>query len=164
MQFFHRICHMAIWGQKGNASRKQIFILQNKALKRIHFKPNDEHLNPLYHHSKILKLEDLVTMNNFLFAHDFYHSLLPTSLLNNFNLVKDMHNYNTRVSSLKFMTVPLVNSKKYGINSIRFQSISSWNMFTKLFKNIDLSISTKSQCKTIIKYIFYKSVFIKVAS
>ena len=48
----HFYSHMTygcqIWGQNGNANRNKISILQNKILKRIHFKPNDETVNPLY--------------------------------------------------------------------------------------------------------------------
>ena len=43
-----------IWGQKGNANINKISILQNRMLKQIHFKPNDETVNPLYHKSNIL--------------------------------------------------------------------------------------------------------------
>ena len=49
-----------IWGQKGNANRNKISILQNKILKQIHFKPNDETVNPLYHKANILKFNDYV--------------------------------------------------------------------------------------------------------
>ena len=43
------------WVRIGNANRNKISILQNKILKRIHFKPNDDTVNPLYHKSNILK-------------------------------------------------------------------------------------------------------------
>ena len=54
-----------IWGQKGSPLRNKISMLQNKALKRIHFKPNDEHTNPLYHLSGILKLTDYSTARRY---------------------------------------------------------------------------------------------------
>ena len=73
-----------IWGQKGNANRNKISILRNKILKRIHFKPNDETVNPLYHKSNILKFNDYVILQNFLFAYDHSHNTLPLSLQNIF--------------------------------------------------------------------------------
>ena len=71
-----------IWSQNGNANRNKISILQNKALKQILFKPNDESTNPLFNHTEILKLKDYVTLQSILFAYDNFHSTLPPSLKN----------------------------------------------------------------------------------
>ena len=71
-----------IWGQKGNENRNKISTLQNKMLKRIHFKPNDETVNPLYHKSNILKFNDYVILQNFLFDYDHSHKTLPLILQN----------------------------------------------------------------------------------
>ena len=79
------------WGQKGNANRNKISILQNKIIKRIHFKPNDETVNPLYRKSNILKFNDYVILQNFLFAYDHSHNTLPLSLLLIFvNIIQEM--------------------------------------------------------------------------
>ena len=66
-----------IWGQKGNVGGNKISILQNRMLKRIHFKPNDETVNPLYHKSNILKFSDYVILQNFLFAYDHSQNTTP---------------------------------------------------------------------------------------
>ena len=52
------------WGQKGNVNRNKISNLQNRMLKRIHFKPNDETVNPLYHKLNILKYLFLMKGDN----------------------------------------------------------------------------------------------------
>ena len=95
-----------IWGQKGNANRNKISILQNKMLKRIHFKPNDETVNPLYHKSNILKFNDYVILQNFLFAYDHSHNTLPLSLQNIFIPVTNIHEHNTRNATQKYLSLP----------------------------------------------------------
>ena len=143
-----------IWGQKGNSYRNNISTLQNKALKRMLFKPNDESTNPLYHQSGILKFCDHVTLQNFLFAYDHYHNTLPVSLQNIFILVKNTHDHSTRTSTHKYLALPMTNTIRYGINSIKYQSISTWNMFVNLNKNTDMSTLSKFQCKSRIKTYF----------
>ena len=108
-----------IWGQKGNVNRNKISILQNRMLKRIHFKSNDETVNPLYHKSNILKFNDYVILQNFLFAYDHSHNTQ-----NIFIPVTNIHEYNTRNATQKYLSLPLINTKKYGINSIKIRSIS----------------------------------------
>ena len=143
-----------IWGQKGNANRNKISILQNKILKRIHFKPNDETVNPLYHKANILKFNDYVILQNFLFAYDHSHNTLPLSLQNIFTPVTNIHEHNTRNATQKYLSLPLANTNKYGINSIKYQSISAWNMFVNKFHNLDISSLSKYQCKNQIKNYF----------
>ena len=93
--FSHMVYGCQIWGQKGNANRNKISILQNKALKRIHFKPNDESTNQLYYQSKVLKFNDYVTLQNALFAYVHCHNILPSSLKN--SLIFVINSWNRRV-------------------------------------------------------------------
>ena len=91
--------------------------MQNKTLRRIHFKPNDETVSPLYHKSSILKFNDNVVFQNFLLAYDHLHNTFPLSLQNIFIPVKNIHEHNTINSTQKYLSLPLTNTKKYGINS-----------------------------------------------
>ena len=138
-----------IWGQKGNAIRNKISILQNKALRIILFKPNDESTKPLFHQSNVLKFNDYVTLQNALFAYDHIHNTLPTSLQNIFTLVKNTHEHNTRNSTSQFISLPLINTERYGLNSIKYQSISAWNTFTTKF--YEFNTTSKTQYKQQIK-------------
>ena len=81
------------------------------------------------------------------------HIGLDQPLLNTFTFVENVHEHNTRNSSHKCLSLPITNTRKYGINSINYQSISAWNMFINLnFNNqIDLSTFCKYQCKNLIK-------------
>ena len=55
--------------------------------------------------------------------HFRYHSKIFLSLLTN------IHEHNTRNATQNYLSLPLTNTNKYGINSIKYQSISAWNMF-----------------------------------
>ena len=56
-----------IWGQLNNITKK-VQVLQNKALRIMHFQPPRTSATPLFKISEILKITDLVSLQNFLFA------------------------------------------------------------------------------------------------
>ena len=156
--FFSRMVYgCQIWGQKGNANRNKISILQNKTLKRIHFKPNDEPTNQLYYQSNVLKFNDYVTLQNALFAYDHCHNLLPSPLKNSLTLFRNIHDHNTRILTNKHLALPLINTERYGINSIKYQSISAWNMFLNKFHKFDTTSLSKKQYKNEVKKILINS-------
>ena len=117
-----------IWGQKGNANRNKISILQNKALKRIHFKPNDEPTNQLFYQSNVVKFNDYVNLQNALFAYDHCNNTLPSSLQNSLIFVRNIHDHNTRNSANKKLALPLTNTERYGINSRSLQPKATVNV------------------------------------
>ena len=84
-----------------------------------------------------------VILQNFLFAYDHFHNTLPPSLQNIFILVENIHEHNTRNSNLKCLSLPSTKTIKYGINSIKYQSISTWNKFINLYHHIDMSALSK---------------------
>ena len=60
-----------------------------------------------------------------------------------YNLAK----FQTHSGNQKYLSLPLTNTKKYGINRIKYQSISAWNMFINKFHNLDISSLSKYKCK-----------------
>ena len=72
---------------------------------------NAIHTSDLYTKLKLLKLNDLVTLKNILFIHDYFNKNLPESFKNYFQLSKDMHGHSTRnaypVISLYLKSNPL---------------------------------------------------------
>ena len=70
---------------------------QNKAFRIISFKDRTETSDPLYANHKILKLQNMITLNNFLFIYYQLCDKLPNAFSNYFKLLKDQHKHNTRV-------------------------------------------------------------------
>ena len=55
---------LQVWSQNRNTTLKEIEKLQNKAMRVMCFKSKLEPTKPLYRELKILKIRDLLTLNN----------------------------------------------------------------------------------------------------
>ena len=67
-----------IWGQNIDTHTEKVFKLQNRAVRTISFSDFHADPNPIFKAVKILKLEDLITLQNILFVYDFLKTTLPT--------------------------------------------------------------------------------------
>ena len=74
---------------------------------------------------KVLKCTDYVELLNCLFIYDCLKSNLPDTFKGTFDYLK--HKLNIRSASNKHLKIPKVNTTKYGLNSITFNSIITWN-------------------------------------
>ena len=136
-----------IWGQGINTYIDKIFIIQKNALRIISFSEFNAHTDPLFKKLKILKIKDLITLQNCLFVHDFINNKLPKSFNNTFNKLKDVHTINTRSAIAGNLYVPFSNTTRYGLNSIYRKSIDNWNFFVKHFKDKILSGLSRNNYK-----------------
>ena len=57
----------------------------------------------------------------------FANNLLPANFDNYFTTVLGQHNHNTRASTKNLYIQPSVATTKYGILSIKYQTIKNWN-------------------------------------
>ena len=142
--------NLQIWGQTKNNQFRRIESLQNKAIRLINFATYRASVNPLYKASKILKLSDVVKLQNFLLVLDDVKGKLPTALSNTFHLVKNAHNLNTRGATHYKMVVPAARTLRFGIRRIKFQSVQVWNYFMCHFHNIKIQENSKNVCKNIL--------------
>ena len=139
-----------IWGQFLNCHVKRIANLQNKSIRIINFAHFQTTANIYYKSNNILNLANIVKLNNFLLVHDHYHNKLPATLKNIFSYTKDVHSHNTRGSKHHHISLPKVNTKTYGINSIKYQSITFWNSINSKLWNYQLPLQKKLYCKKIV--------------
>ena len=115
-----------IWCQNKNDSTKKIGNLQQKAIRIINFKNNNNPSAPLFKETNILKLYDNITLLNCLFVYDHLDNNIPTALQGYFTSVKDTHQHNTRHAGIN-VEIPPVKTIRYGKNSITSQSVTDWN-------------------------------------
>ena len=80
----HLMYGSQIWGQYINSFNNRIFKLQNRALRIISFSNFRADSNPLYAQHKILKLGDLILMQNCLFVYDTLKNSSPSCFRNYF--------------------------------------------------------------------------------
>ena len=104
---------------------------QNKALRIISFKDRTEPSDPLYANHKILKLQNIITLNNCLFIYDQLYDNLPNAFSNYFKLLKNQHRHNTRFCNQFTLNVQRINTETYGSNSVKIKAIKDWNKTTK---------------------------------
>ena len=62
-----------VWGQIKNKHFHRLELLQNKAIRIINFATFKASVNPLYKNSNVLKLADIVNLQNFLFVRDDHY-------------------------------------------------------------------------------------------
>ena len=87
----HMLYGCQIWGQTDTKSFNKIKILQNNAIRLITFAESFyDHVTPIYKELKLLKLRDMVTLNNFLLIYDYFNKNLPISFTNFFYILPVM--------------------------------------------------------------------------
>ena len=91
---------------------------------------------PIYFEHQLLKICDMVTLNNCILVHDFLRNVLPDCFVNYFKKLKlEYTSFKTRNSELTGLYVPSVNKTSTGIHSITFRSIQGWNKVCKTVAN-----------------------------
>ena len=133
-----------IWGQQ-NAVTKKLQILQNKAMRIMHFQPFRTTATPLFKLSKILKLNDIVNLQNFLLVHDSLKNNLPSSLRGKFDFAE--HQHGTRNLDLNQLNRPRTKTILYGSKSIGARSIDIWNSIDLTHHQKKLQEKSRAFCK-----------------
>ena len=126
---------LQVWGQNKNATFKEIEKLQNKAIRVMCFKSKLEPTNSLYRDLNVLKIRDLLTLNNCQFVQAHMIGKLPQNFNEHFKEMRNQHNYNTRQSKERMIFKITRKATTYGLNSIHHRAANNWN---ELLKNIGL--------------------------
>ena len=138
-----------IWGQH-NAVSKKLQILQNKAVRIMLFQPPRTSSSPLLKHLNILKFNDFVNLQNFLYAHDSLKGVLPIALRDKLNFLD--HNHGTRLLAINAQLVrPRSNTVNYGSKSIINRAIDVWNSVNSTHPNVNFLDNSRSVCKSVVK-------------
>ena len=122
---FLNYCIIA-WDGAYRTTLQPLFILQKKALRIITFTSFNEHSSPLFKDLRVVKLFDIIALQLAVFMYKFHNKLLPPVFDHYFNPVRNVHSYNTRLSSKMTYAIPKARTN-YGIFNIRFQGAKVWN-------------------------------------
>ena len=144
-----------IWGQNLNSHIKRICKIQDKAVTVINFgKFNTDTLN-LYITSKIIKFEDQIKLENFLYAHSSLKGNVPSPLKNIFFIRSDHCDLSTRGSTLTKLILPKVRTQNYGIFSIKYRATAYWNLLMgKIPDNKFIDLKRATVKEKIVNYFF----------
>ena len=114
-----------MWGQRGNSSADKIISLQNNALRIITFSNFRASSKPLYTTLKVLQYRQHVELQNALFVNASLNKLNPLLFSNVFSLQGDSHIHATQ--NPLYLVLKNVHTTRYGIHSIKYQCIHTWN-------------------------------------
>ena len=131
----HMRYNCQVYGLTNNYISKRIYVLQKAAVRIMTFSPFRAHSSPLFARLKILTIFDLVKVLNTLFIHKVLNDNVPDEVRNYFKFSVKKHEHNTRESEAGCLEIPNVNTNSYGINSLSFQSISTWNSLSRIYGN-----------------------------
>ena len=131
-QFYSHITYgCQIWGQNENSISKTI-ALQNKAVSLILFSQSNSY-SSLYKELKLLKLKDIIKLNNILFTHATLNKNTPGIFSNYFSLNQITHKHNT-INSITStysnptgtLKIPIFNTRS-GDLSLKYVCSKLWN-------------------------------------
>ena len=136
-QFYSHLTYgCQLWGQNENRIN-QTSVLQRKAVRLMTFSHYQAHTNPLFNTLKVLKLTDIVKLNNILFTHNTINNKSPKIFNNFFTLKQSTHqhlttnNINSAHSIPKgSLDIPTYNTTS-GKTSIKYICTIAWNNVLK---------------------------------
>ena len=121
--YSHLIYGCNIWGLTSEENLKKIEILQRKCLRILTFSGFQSHTNHLFYKHNILKVRDVITLQQLQLLYKFLDNTLPKDLTSLFQLNCNVHDHHTRQP----FHVPRVDTSTYGIRSIKFHCPKLWN-------------------------------------
>ena len=108
-------------------------VLQNKCVCIRSFAPFNSSTNQIFIDLSLVKVRELISMNQLKLVYDFIHNSLPSDLMSLFSFSSDVHIVPRELNSSvnKLIYIPRVKTETYGIDSIRYQCAFLWNRYFK---------------------------------
>ena len=104
-QFYSHLTYgCLLWGQDEEKLAKT-YTLQKKAVRLLSFKDPQEHSSPIFKELKLLKLADIIKLNNVLFIHATINKNTPP-VFNDYFKFKDLSQHPVRNNHNVFQTLP----------------------------------------------------------
>ena len=134
------------WGNTYPTSLQPLITLQKKAVRIITFSNFNSHSSPLFRKLGLLKLGDLIYLDNALFMHDYYSYIdfQVLSIISLKALIKYIQ-YSARLASKRSYYLPEVRTN-YGKFNIRFSGAKLWNAVKE-----DLKSASRFRFKKLLK-------------
>ena len=101
--------------------------LQKRAIRTITFSRYNDHTSEHFRNLKILKLDDILSLQQLLFMHDFDKNRLPTGLNWLFQRTENVHNRLTLPSFARGLHAQRFNTSTYGLSSLRYTGTKALN-------------------------------------
>lgn len=126
----------------------RLTMIQNKALKYIHFKTQRDSPTPLFLQSKILPINALVSLRHCILALDIMQNRAPKYFVNFVVKLGNNHLHGTRSTKLAYV---LSNTVTYGSNNLKNSIARSWNFVIPKVAHFNSDSISKNSLKNHIK-------------
>ena len=120
------------------------------ALRTITFSNYKEPSAPLFKQLNVPTIHEIIFKSNIILAHKTLNKIIPKAIQQTLNF-RNISNSRTRNASMKLIIRPRVKTTKYGINSIKYQTILNWNELQSNNSEIDLQSTMLSKVIKLIK-------------
>ena len=116
----------------------------------MHFQPPVASVSLLLKLLNILKFNDMVNLQNFLYAHDSLKDALPTALRGKIDVLDHTHDTRLLAANVQ-LTRPSSNTVLYGSKSINNRAIEIWNSINNINPTIKFYDKSRAVCKLLVK-------------
>ena len=148
--YSHILYGCSVWSMTTKSNLDIITVLQKKCIRIMNHAPFNSHTNELFIKNELIKLEDIIKIEQLKLVFDFKIKKLPIDLKNLFQLNSEIHTHLTRNVINEGIYVPQINTSSYGNNSIRYSAPVIWNALIKNSNEIN-NIKTLLKLKLYLK-------------
>ena len=130
-----------VWGFTSEKNTKDIQTLQNKCVRIMTFAPFNSNTDQSFIDLGLLKVREVIKMNQLKVVYDFYDKKLPDDLMSLFVLSSNIHSTNQVLNSAlnNLIHIPGYDTVTYGKNSIKYHCAKLWNdLFPTGYIQIDV--------------------------
>ena len=129
-----------VWGFTSERNIDDIQVLQNKCMRIMTFAPFNSNTDQVFIDLGLLKVREVIKINQLKIVYDFIQKKLPDDLMTLFILSSNIHStsqvLNSAINNLIY--IPSFDTITYGRNSIKFYCAQLWNnMFPTGFIQVD---------------------------
>ena len=154
--YSHLIYGCNTWGLTTEENIEKIEVLQRKCIRILTFSDFHAHTNDMFKDLKIIKVRDIIKMQQLKVVYDFLNNSLPFELMSLFIRSCDIHpNFDLNSSRNNLLYIPRVNTTTYGIKSVRYHCAKLWNDF---FKNGSIQVKDMQEKNSMIHLNKIKSI------
>ena len=129
-----------VWSFTSDENIDDIQVLQNKCVRIMTFAPFNSNTDQSFIDLGLLKVREVIKLNQLKVVYDFYDKKLPDDLMSLFILSSNVHSTNQALNSAinNLIHIPSFGTVTYGKNSIKFYCAQLWNnMFPSGFIQIN---------------------------
>ena len=106
--------------------------LQNKCVKTITFSDFRSSANPIYKTLGLIKVNDIIKLQQLKLAYEYFDNILPDDLCQLFTKSNEMQSTNLTLSSSRnnTLSLPSIQTEHSGRKSLKFQCAYLWNHYS----------------------------------